>query len=290
MSGLEHSIGFTVAGGSRSRGRPRPNKTRRPPRDDLAMVLSVKRWLGWLAKGLIGALLIYGLYVAGQWSLHYVRHSPAFAIETLELRGPQRLTRHEVLRAAGIKLGDNAFAHNPVALEKRLTRHRWIAHATVHRTLPDRYTIEIAEHQPTAVLALSRLYLVSKEGAVFKQLGLGDPTDLPVITGVDPARFNSDRAYRASSVMRALAFLEDYQKAGLSQREPLAEVHLLEGDEIAAYIGRDVTYVRLGKKPYRAKLTQLKEILARLDAQYLRAAYVYLDNVRRPDRAVVKVR
>ncbi len=283
-------MGIAVAGGSRSSGRPRPNQTRRPAGDDVAMVERVKHWLTWFAKALLGALLIYGLYVVGQWSVHYVRHSPAFAIETIELKGPKRLSREAVLRAAGIKLGDNAFAHNPVTVEKRLKRHRWIASATVHRTLPDRYTIEISEHRPAAVLALNRLYLVSTDGAVFKQLGLEDPTDLPVITGADVARFNSDRPYRASIVMRALAFLEDYRKAGLWQREPIAEVHLLEGDEIAAYIGRDVTYVRLGKTPYRAKLNQLKEILGRLDAQYLRAAYVYLDNVRRPDRAVVKVR
>ena len=46
--------------------------------------------------------------------------------------------------------------------------------------------------------------------------GRGD--DLPVITGVDSARFTTDRAYRASLLLEIVALLHDYRGAGLFRR------------------------------------------------------------------------
>ena len=250
----------------------------------------VKRWLAWLGKGLAGVGIIASLWLAGQWLGQYVRHAPAFAIKTIHIHGNKRLNRDEILRVAGMKLGDNAFAYHGALIEKRLAHHRWIASVQASRALPDSYTLHIREHQPAAVLALDHLYLVSTEGVVFKQLSLEDPIDMPVITGVDAARFENDRHYRASTLLRVLALFQDYRDAGLWQREPIAEVHVMEDDELSVYVGKGVTYVKLGRSPYDTKLKQLKGILDRLNAQYLQASYVYLDNVRRPDRAVVKLR
>jgi len=280
-------IGITLGRPTR---RPRSNKPRRAPRPDIVTIEQAKRWLAWLGKALMVACVIAAVWAASQWFIHYLRHSPAFAVETIDLRGNQRLSRDEVLRAAGIQMGDNAFAHDSDIVQERLARHRWVASAEVHRALPDRYAITIHEHQPVAILALDQLYLVSKEGAVFKQLNLGDPVDMPVITGVETERFEKDKQYRASTLLRVLALLEDYRGAGLWKREPISEVHVMDDDELALYVGKDVTYVKLGGGPYRVKLKKLRDIFDRLDTKYLRAAYVYLDNVRRSDRAVVRLR
>jgi len=81
-----------------------------------------------------------------------------------------------------------------------------------------------------ALIALESLHLVSEEATVFKTLDAGDPSDLPVITGIDPAAFRSDLALRSSILVSAVALLHDYRDAGLWAREPIAEIHV-EPDE-----------------------------------------------------------
>ena len=47
---------------------------------------------------------------------------------------------------------------------------------------------------------------------------------------------------------------------------------------------------RLGKAPFRDKLGRFRDVLARLARRRAEAAYVYLDNERRPDRVTVRLR
>ena len=170
------------------------------------------------------------------------------------------------------------------------TAHPFIADASVTRRLPGTYRIEVHEQQPAALLQLEALYLVSEEGAVLKRLGPGDPVDLPVITGVDAVQFRADLALRTSLLVNAMALLHDYRDAGLWRREPVAEIHAEGGDGFTLYIGQDAMLVRLGDRPFRKKLHRLRGILDELGSDAARPAYVYLDNVRRPDRVAVRLR
>ena len=55
-------------------------------------------------------------------------------------------------------------------------------------------------------------------------------------------------------------------------------------------MGADTTYVRLGRGPFRDRLQKLRRVFDALDARETRAAYIYADNVRRPDRVTVRLR
>jgi cell division protein FtsQ len=131
---------------------------------------------------------------------------------------------------------------------------------------------------------------VSAEGTVFKRLEPGDPIDLPVITGVEPEQFRSDLVFRTELLVHAVALLHDYRDAGLFRREPISEIHREPDSSITLYVGRDAMEVRLGQGPYRKKLRRLRGILDELKGNAGRPAYVYLDNVRRPDRVAVRLR
>ncbi len=201
-----------------------------------------------------------------------------------------RLMREEVLETAGLALGRNVFEVSQQEAERRLAAHPWIAEAHVRRRLPGRYEIEIRERRAVALLVLGEVFLVAEDGAVFKRAEEGDPIDLPVITGVERARFTRDRAFRTSVLLEAVALLSDYRGAGLWAREPIGELHVERDDGLSLYVGDDATYVRLGHGPFRAKLRRLRTVLDQLAARSARAAYVYLDNDRRPDRVTVRVR
>jgi cell division protein FtsQ len=54
-------------------------------------------------------------------------------------------------------------------------------------------------------------------------------------------------------------------------------------------VGDDALYTRLGRGPFREKLARLRQVLDRLAQDHQKASYVYLDNVRHPDRVTVRL-
>ncbi len=248
-----------------------------------------------VAKLASAAAILVGSIAIAQLTEEYVRTSPAFAITEIEVEGAESLASEGVseealITAAGLAVGQNAFEVPPEDAQARLERHPWIASAHVSRRLPGTYSITVRTRRPVALLALEALYLVGEDGTLFKQVALDDPADLPVVTGVDRARFARDRAYRTSLLLDVVALMHDYRGAGLWRREPIGEIHFDADDSVGVYVGDDATHVRLGQAPFRGKLRKLRRILDRLREQESRAHYVYLDNERRPDRVTVRLR
>lgn len=137
---------------------------------------------------------------------------------------------------------------------------------------------------------MGALYLVAEDATVFKRVGSQDPIDLPVITGIDRARYLRDRTWATATLLEAIALLHDYDAAGLGERDALQEIHVERDDGLSVFVGDDAVYVRLGHGPYRPKLTRLGSVLADLARRGARPAYVYLDGRARPERVVVKLR
>lgn len=220
----------------------------------------------------------------------HVRTSPAFAISEIEITGASRLSFTEISESAGLVIGHNVFDVSPTEARANLLSHPWIADARVTRRLPDRWFVELDERVPSAILMLDEAWLVSDEGAVFKRLEPGDPADFPVITGIERTRFTEDRAFRTRTLLAVIALLSDWRSAGLWRREPISEIHVESDDSLTLRVGEDGAEVRLGIGPYRAKLDRLRRVLDELRERDARPAYVHLDNVRRPDRVIVRVR
>ncbi|MBX3251705.1 MAG: FtsQ-type POTRA domain-containing protein, partial [Myxococcales bacterium] len=234
---------------------------------------------------------VAGAIAVGRLTRDYVRTSPAFAIRALEVAGAERLDEETVLRAAGLREGMNVFELAPEDVRARLERHPWIARAEVERRLPGTFRLRVEEHTPSLLLSVGEeLYLVDDAGSVFKELTPGDPVDLPIVTGVDRARFVRDRAWRSALLLEAVALLHDWRAAGLWRREPISEIRVEPNDGLTLHVGEDAMQVRLGRAPFSPKLRKLRRVLDRLDAEQSRADYVHLDNVRRPDRVVVRLR
>ena len=220
----------------------------------------------------------------------YVRNSPEFVIASLTIQGNERVQRADLEQAMGVTIGDNVFARAPEEIEASLEAHPWIAEAHVRRRLPSTFEVQVRERSAVLLLALGASYLVDEDGTVFKALDAADPVDLPVITGVEESRFRSDRSYRTELLTSAIALTTEWSLAGLMRREGIAEIHIEPNEEITLFVGDDGTEVRLGRGPYRAKLLRFRRVMDELQRRQSRPLYVYLDNVRRPDRVTVRVR
>jgi cell division protein FtsQ len=256
---------------------------------------------------LIAALC--GAVFVGRLVQHHLTTAPAFAVDHIDVRGLSRLTRAELLAAAGIDLGTNVFAKSPEEVRARLLAHPWIATANVVRKLPSRFDVEVREREPVALLLVeacpeamattsqdpscddpSSLYLVSDEATVFKRLEGQDPADLPVITGFDKKRLAEDREAEQRLLKEAAALLGEYRSAGLYKKLPIGEIHLEAGGGFSLYVGDELTHVRLGAPPFPQKLRRMKKVFERLEREQTSAEYVYLDNELRPDRVTVRLR
>ena len=243
-----------------------------------------------IAKLVLVAACVVGTVALGRLVERHVRTSPAFAIRTIEFHGQEQLTEEELLETSGLALGSNVFDLPPEDVRARLSRHPWIASVEVERRLPGEFRVELRERRAVAILALDKLYLVGEDGTVFKQVGEDDFVDLPVILGIPRDRFVEDRAYRGSVLLGIVALMHDYRGAGLWRREPISEVMVEADDGISLFVGDDATHIRLGRGPHREKLHRLRRIFDALDERETRAAYIYADNVRRPDRVTVRLR
>lgn len=258
---------------------------------DFAGPVGVAKRVGAMAaKGVLVVGIAAGVVAVGRLVEAHVRKSEAFATKTIDVEGNSRLDHEAILAVASLALGKNTFAVSPEEAEAALLKNPWIASAHVVRRLPDTYSIVVEERQAVAILTLGEPYLVAGDASVFKRWEIGDPDELPVITGVDPADFANDVGYRTSLLVNSVALLHDYRDAGLWRRAPIQEIHVENNEGLTLYIGEDATAVRLHRPPFRTKLSRLRRVLDRLEAKDAEPAYVYLDNVRREDRVTVRLR
>ncbi|MFH1156976.1 MAG: FtsQ-type POTRA domain-containing protein [Pseudomonadota bacterium] len=118
-----------------------------------------------------------------------------FCVPTVEINGIHRLSRDEVMDAAGLKDGENVLGINLLLVKKRLMAHPWILDVSVTRIIPSRLLISVMEQQPLAIIIIgeSGELLVNVSGQPFKKL---DPArdrevlNLPRIAGLELATGN----------------------------------------------------------------------------------------------------
>ena len=289
-----------TANRAQNRRKPAPRKKAKPAKRWRDRVAGARRGVNdWLAQrrglarragqvGLAGSALLAALFV-GDRTIDYAHSADAFAIRDIVIHGNEQLGEMDVRRAARLRIGSNIFELSAEDARNHLLQHPWVEDAKVVRKLPGRVRIEIVERDPVALVALDQLYLVSDEGAVFKRLGVDDPVDLPVITGIASERFYDDLDYRTEVLLGSMALLQDYEGAGLAEREPVSEIHFDGANGIELFVGDDGMNVRLGNGQHRQKLRRFRQVLDRLAREKTRPSYVYLDNVRSPERVTVRL-
>lgn len=235
---------------------------------------------------LTALVVLVGSVALGRVGHRWLLSTPRFAASDIEVQGTAHATRDEVLRAAHIGATRNVLSIDAETAARAIETLPWVSRATVHRRLPNHVQIVVEERQAAALVAAAGLYLASPDGTLFKRVAPGDPVDLPIITGIDRAEFESDPASAREGVRDALALLADLDAATVGRALRVEEVHREITGELSLMVGP--TYVWLGRGPYRAKLTRLRVVLAELRRRGLDATEVHLESDRHPERVTVR--
>lgn len=241
---------------------------------------------------LAGVIVVLAASIAVAWGARrYITTSPRFAVRTITVDGTQRRTAEQVATLAGAAIGKNVFAVDPRAAEAGILADPWIEKAKVVRDLPGTIAIVVAEREAHALCAIGgELYLVTRDGDLFKKHDAEDPFDLPVITGILPEQITKDRAGVVLANKRLLDVAEDLGKVGLARRYPIQELHLSRDGSLVVTIGKEAILLHFGLPPYRGKIEQAARVLNEVARRKASASVVFLDNNAHPERVVVRMK
>lgn len=234
---------------------------------------------------LLGASV--AIFFGAQEGWRWATTTPRFALADVHVSGQQEATDVELVRLAGLQLGQNLFRMDVRAMERNLSTHPWVRSVRVTRHFPSRLSIEVEEHRAVALLSLGDLYLVNDAGVPFKRLKAGDAFDLPLITGIDREAFAQQREEAVAELHEALALIEAWAAREGAQKEPLSEVNL-HPEGVTAVTTRGLQ-IEFGEGDVPTKLERLARVRKELQARALVAEVIRLDNRTRPSWVAVQI-
>ena len=271
-------------------------KNRRQLKPEAELVREEPELHPWLdrLRNLAGFVLIAAVSLGAAWGVRrYLMTSPRFALEQVEIEGQRTRTKEQLLERAHVKMGVNVFSIDLATVRSALLGDPYVERATVARRLPNTLLVTIEERAPVAVVIIGAdPFLATREGITFKHLEVGDPTDLPVITGLGRDLAESDHDAFAAQVSRALDIALDYQQSQLGPKMTLQEIHV-EAGSVSLAVGsqaQGVVSLTLGQSPWRRKLEEASRVVAELERRGQKPDVIMLDQTARPERVVARVR
>ncbi|MBN2140462.1 MAG: FtsQ-type POTRA domain-containing protein [Desulfovibrionaceae bacterium] len=135
-----------------------------------------------LFAGALGLALLACLGVGLLYSYRWMTINPYFGLKEVEVAGLDRLAYGDVVREAGLRLGQNCLALNVSDIESSLIKNPWVKSVAVRRDLPGRLSITVTERRPAFwVLRGSNLFYADDEGVLIAAVGPGRFSSLPVL-------------------------------------------------------------------------------------------------------------
>ena len=208
--------------------------------------------------------------------------SPRFAIrDASRSAAPSARPTTQIAELAGVKLGQNLFAVDTNSVEQKLLTDPWIKEVKVTRTLPEHaaHRARRARSGRPRVRRRQPLPRHARRGEPFKQLEEGDPSDLPVVTGITLRRSGArSRARRRAHRARArdpaaLGAHPDQPRASSRRGAPRCPA----GDAVLT-VGKAGITLQLGKGPWRKKMLMAERVMARSQRKGKVPGIVFADN------------
>jgi cell division septal protein FtsQ len=233
------------------------------------IVTTVGRFGLRLGRTIAKLALTIAVLLAVIWGVRLgVRHvvaSPRFQLRSIEFVPTPHLGPAEVAALAGVAIGDRLLGIDTDAVANRIAVHPWVERVHASRRLPGCLVIDVTERRAAAVAALAGLYLIDDSGRPFKRATMEEADGLPVVTGIDRARFAELPEVSAAAFREALALLRAYREQ--PGRPAVGEISIEPGFGFSLLLFDGGAEIRLGRGNYGKKLAQLDQILEAVKAK-----------------------
>lgn len=121
-----------------------------------------------------------------------------FDVRQITTMGADKTSEDELLTAIGPVVGSSLLHFDAYSARARVEEIGWVRSAAVSRLLPNTVHISVREREPAAVWQLSgKLHLIDQDGAVIREIGAYEYSNLPLIVGAGAPG-------SASNVLKAL--------------------------------------------------------------------------------------
>jgi cell division protein FtsQ len=249
----------------------------------------MRRFVFWPGRVVLLAGLGVGLGLSASGLYRFFQTSQMLAVRCIEVRGAAQLSVAEILEIAGLEEGQNIFARDLPAIERRLREQAWIRRAHTQRVVPDRLVVEIEEHKPVALVSLEGLYFADSEGEIFKRAMPGELVDVPVVTGISREQFRSDPARAHAELRTAIQLIETAATVPCLKDSQIAEVQLDEILGTTVVLDPKAVSFRLGVQRPEDRFGLVCRVLKELSERNLKAHVVLLDHATHPEWATVRL-
>ncbi|MBI5237169.1 MAG: FtsQ-type POTRA domain-containing protein [Deltaproteobacteria bacterium] len=195
----------------------------------------------------------------GGWRLYReLITTPYLDIQTINVAGVQRVTEEEVVELSGLSEGQNLLAFRGKDVIAGIKKNPWVEKAEVRRSLPDTVDIEITERQPLVLVKLDDLYVMDREGVVFKKASHEDDLDLPVVTGLTREGLKKDSKGLTEGLLELIRALKDRKGFNLAR---VSEIHVDPTFGLSVYTLDEGVRLELGVGGYEQKFASFEKIL-----------------------------
>ena len=228
---------------------------------------NARRWrrrlclAGSIAVLFVAAMATYrwrGPLMAGAASVRaFVRENPYFAVREIQVRGGENVGGSEIVAMAGLRHGMNMWKIEPADIERKIAKHPWVRRVLVRREFPRRVVIEVEERTPKAIVALGKLYYVDVDGVVFKEVGVGESVNFPLLTGFRPEELSSSTPASRKRIQDAVRLGELMAK----DSHTLSEIHFDAPDRLVLYTTAYPVALHMGWGDWDNKLILLDHVL-----------------------------
>lgn len=128
-------------------GNNRYRQARRPERPKMQWD-TIGRWFRLGVYAFVGISFFMAVSLGLLAAYRFMTRSAHFGLDQIEVQGATYMKYEDVLQAAGLSLGQNAFGLNMQKIERELRDLPWVAGVSLKRDLPDRLVVTVEEREP----------------------------------------------------------------------------------------------------------------------------------------------
>jgi len=211
-----------------------------------------------ILKILLIIVIICGLSTCFTVGYYYFLYVPYLQIKHVKITGCNKVTPLEILERAKINTPTNTLLVPLEEINERLRKYPWVDEVRLKRVLPDNLEIKISERRPVAIVYLGAPYYIDRGGAIFKKIADNDPTDYPIITGIDRWRRSKDEGILLSHALDLIEWIGDSDREDPIQ---ISEVHIDKDLGLTLYTLVPRIQVEMGIDEFKEKYTYLRRLL-----------------------------
>jgi cell division septal protein FtsQ len=253
-----------------------PPKPRRAPGESGSLAKALKASPGALRR--FASLCFYAIVATAAlaavsagclYAYYSFSDSDYFLIKRHDIRGIFRVSRQEVLSAAGLDRPVNTLTFDTQAAVRGLKSLSWVEEADISRApLPDGITVRVTEYKPRAVVSLDRLYYLDGKGRPFKSLEPGENPDKPIVSGFTLDELLNEGPLAGQAVSEVFELMDILDRRSDDWRlDEISEIRRDPDIGVTLFTRRSGIEARLGFGPFAEKAARLGKVTGRLRAR-----------------------